>query len=138
MDKAIEFFQSLGIGKIEPEFIFDSDSKTDHKIFGELVSMTCRVRFVRIGSLPIELVQPLEGKSLHKDFLDEHGDGINHIAFAVDDLAKETDKLVQQGYSVVVSASHTDAPGGLAYFDTREKFGGLYLELIQSPQHGNT
>ena len=99
--------------------------------------MTCKVCFVRIGSTPIELIEHIEGESLHADFLEEHGDGINHIGFVVEDLAKETENLVSKGYPVVVSLKHKGAPGGVAYFDTRKDFGGLFLELLENPQSGN-
>ena len=35
----------------------------------------------KMGSLEIELIQPLEGQSPHKEFLDSKGEGIHHIAF---------------------------------------------------------
>lgn len=135
LDQAADFFHSLGIGEVSDEFIFDSDSKEDHEVFGKPTRMNCRVRFVKIGGIPVELIQPLEGESVHKDFLEEHGDGINHIAFVVDDLDEERKILEEQGYPVVVSARHKGAEGGLAYFDTRERFGDLFLELLENPQN---
>ena len=39
-----------------------------------------------IGDLQIELIQPLAGESPHKEFLETRGEGIQHIACAVDNV----------------------------------------------------
>ncbi len=37
----------------------------------------------RLGSLNIELVQPVEGKAVHAEFLDTVGEGLQHIQVRV-------------------------------------------------------
>ena len=67
IDKAVEYYQSLGIASVGREVIFP-ESKP--KI---------RAKFVQIGSVPIEFIQPVEGESPYKEFLDRKGEGIQHI-----------------------------------------------------------
>ena len=55
------------------------------------------------------------------------GEGIQHIAFDVDDLDREVAKLTKQGVSVLLSASLRDVR--VAYLDLG--VGGLIFELIQ-------
>jgi methylmalonyl-CoA/ethylmalonyl-CoA epimerase len=33
-----------------------------------------------VGSVMVELIQPLEGPSIYKEWLEEHGEGVHHIA----------------------------------------------------------
>jgi methylmalonyl-CoA/ethylmalonyl-CoA epimerase len=75
----------------------------------------------------LEVIQPLEGKSPHQEFLDNHGEGIQHIAFAVDDLNREVAQLTKKGVSVLLSANLPKVR--VAYLDLGA--GGLVVELMQ-------
>ena len=131
MDKTVEYYQSLGIGTFRPEFMLDSSTYKDYKVYGktpDTIDKT-RMRFIEIGSFLLELVQPLEGESIYKEFLKSKGEGTHHIAFRVDDLEEETTKLVEKGIPVITRVK-TETGGGFAYFDLR-KPGNVMLELIQ-------
>ena len=110
MDETIEYYKSLGIATIERERISGNRFK---------------IRFVRIGTTPIEFVQPLTEPTNFKEFLESNGEGVHHICFTVDDLAKETAGLVEKGVSIAWSSEIE------AGFDTR-KAGNIILELMQS------
>ena len=137
MDKAVEYYQSLGIGTFQPEFMLDSSTFTDYKVYGktpDTIDKT-RMRFVQIGpSFKLELVQPLEGEPIYKEFLKSKGEGVHHIAYAVDDLEGEAAKLAKKGIPAITRV-HRSSPGagfayGWAYFDTR-KVGNVIIELVQ-------
>ena len=130
MDKAVEYYQSLGIGTFQPEVMFDSSTFADFKVNGKSPDtiVKLRMRCVQIGPFQLELIQPVEGKSPPKEFLNNRGEGIDHIGFTVDDLDKETDKLVKKGIKVIFSGKRQT--GGFAYFDTR-KVGNIIIELVQ-------
>jgi len=81
----------------------------------------------RMGPVEFELIQPVEGKSPHREFLDRKGEGIQHIAFAVKDLAAEINQLTRKGSKVELKANLQDAD--VAYIDLN--IGGLVVELIQ-------
>ena len=66
----------------------------------------------------LELVQPLSGESIQKEFVD----------FFVDDLAADTAKLVGKGCRAV-SSGRTTGGGAFAYFDTNG-VGGIIFELM--------
>ena len=119
IDAAVEYYQSLGISTVGREVKFPEEKP---KI---------RAKFVDIGRLPIEFVQPLEEESRYKDFLDRKGEGVQHIAFAVDDLDEETAKLVDKGVSVMIKGKAPAAFGSSsAHFDTR-RVGDFAIQLIQ-------
>ena len=68
-----------------------------------------------IGDVELELIQAVEGESPYKEFLDSKGGGIQHIAYAVDDLDKEVAKLSSQGANVLFSASDLFGASGMKW-----------------------
>ena len=130
IDKTVEYYQSLGIATFEPEILFKSSDFADFTVNGKIPDtiVRLRIRYVQIGPFQLELIQPVEGESPQKESLNRRGDGINHIAFSVDDLDKETNKLVKKGIKIIFSGKRQT--GGFAYFDTR-KVGNVIIELIQ-------
>ena len=130
MDKAIEYYQSLGIGPFEPL----KTTSTDRKAYGKPApDVKNLVRVTQMGQVQFELVQPVSGESVQKEFLEGRGEGINHLGFLVDDLDKEVAKLVEKGFKVTSSVKFVGG-GGVAYLDT-DRVGGVMFELIQWPLH---
>ncbi len=119
IDKAVEYYQSLGIAKVGREVKFPEEKPK------------LRAKFVEIGSVPIEFLQPLHDETSAKEFLDNHGEGVQHIAFAVDDLDEEMAKLAGKGVSVLIKGKAPAAFGAeSAHFDTRQ-IGNFAIQLIQ-------
>lgn len=70
---------------------------------GEPGNFTARMAFADLGNTELELIQPKEGNSIWADFLQEHGEGIHHIRFNVDDVHQVMEYLDKFGIS---SAQH--------------------------------
>jgi len=131
LDKAVEYFQSLGFTLVpRPEVIAGSNSYRNFKMYGKTpdTEIKTRIRFIEKGSVQYELPQPLEGYSIHNEFLDEKGEGISHVCYGVDDLDKEVAELAKQGCPVILSGEVPDR-ARFAYVDAR-KIGGLIYELV--------
>ncbi len=64
---------------------------------GQPGNFTARMAFVDLGNAELELIQPLEGESIWADFLRDHGEGIHHIRFNVDNVHPVIDYLSGQG-----------------------------------------
>jgi methylmalonyl-CoA/ethylmalonyl-CoA epimerase len=120
VDQAVEYYQSLGIVDKATDRVTMEGKKA--KLIG---------RFIHIGSLLIELWQPVRGETVQQEFLDSRGEGVNHIAFHVDDLDREKEKMAEKGIPVVFTVR--DEEGYMAYFDTR-KVNNILIELIQPPK----
>lgn len=139
MDRAVEYYQSLGIATFQPEVMFDSSSFEDIKLYGKTPDPVAkaRTRIAQIGPVGYEFVQPLEGESIYKESLESRGECINDIAFTVDDLERETARLVERGEFVpteqvpVILSGKPQSGSAFAYFDTR-KFGSIMVKLIQA------
>jgi Glyoxalase/Bleomycin resistance protein/Dioxygenase superfamily len=124
VEKTIERLTSLGFGPFEPK-IFPPDAKQWFR--GEPMDAKFKIFATRMGPVEFELIQPVEGKSPHREFLDRKGEGIQHLAFAVKDLAAEINQLTRKGSKVELKANLQDAD--VAYIDLN--IGGLVVELIQ-------
>lgn len=90
---------------------------------GQRGNFRMRLAFVQAGPVQIEFIQPLEGGNIYSEFLEEHGEGIHHILFEVDDplnfAAKLDAPVLQSGGSVL-------RPGALwAYLDTQATLGAM-------------
>ena len=119
IDNAIQYYKSLGIvSAVGSESFMEWPNKAKSNY-----------RFIQIGSLVIEFYQPVEGKSIHSDFLEKHDEGIQRIAFTVDDIDKELDELVSRGVTLMF---RQDMPNGtrIAYVDTG-KVGDILMALVQ-------
>ena len=87
-------------------------------------SVKLRVGVAHLGDIRIELIQPVEGKILHADYLEEHGEGLHHLGFYVDDVDAAAASLVEQGAKKLI-----DNPGNYVYVDTNEP-GGVIFEIM--------
>ena len=88
-----------------------------------------KAKIAHIGPVGLEVVQPIGGRSLWKEFFESKGEGIQHLAFAVDDINKAEAELVEKGLIVPYRLRFKNG-GGVAYFDTG-KTGGVLFELVQ-------
>ena len=97
------------------------------------ISLTCRKRTAisQSGESSTLSSEPgLEGKTAYREALDKWGEGINHLAFTVDNLEAETATLAANGVKVLLCGTYKTARS-FAYFDTRE-VGNMMVKLIQT------
>lgn len=135
LDQSLEDYQSLGVASFQPEFLIDSSKAEEYLVYGKTPEPAVKTRGVmgEVGPLGVELLQPVEGDTVHKELLDSTGEGVGHIAYLVEDLEAETATLVENGFPVILSIK---PPGqdkrSAVYIDTRSKFSNLIIELIQA------
>jgi methylmalonyl-CoA/ethylmalonyl-CoA epimerase len=133
LDKSKKDYQSLGIASFQPEFVIDSSRFAEYLVYGKTPDpvVKTRVAMGQVGPLSVELLQPLQGETVHKELLEKTGEGIGHIAYMVDDLEEETAKLVEKGFPVILSIIRSGQTRRSAvYIDTRSRFSNLIIELI--------
>ena len=82
-----------------------------------------RLAFTEIGPIELELIQPLEGDSVWADFLEEHGEGIQHIRFNVPELEPVLEYLEKQGIGVAQRGAGLRPGTNFAILDTEGKVG---------------
>ena len=129
LDKATEYYQSLGIGPFEPVKVVATERQMRGKPIDANTVMV-KARTAQLGPVKLELLQPVEG-DIWREFLETRGEGINHIAFLVDDLDRAEAELEKQGLKIIYKTRFVNG-GGDDYFDTG-KVGGVLLSIIQWP-----
>ena len=122
----------MGIPTFQPQSTFDSSSINDVKVYGKSTKdvIRAKARMMQIGPVTYELIQPVEGHGIYKESLDRRGEGVINLTFTVDDLEKETAKLVEKGVPVVFSGKPRTG-NAFAYLDTRKDGGDVMIKLMQ-------
>jgi methylmalonyl-CoA/ethylmalonyl-CoA epimerase len=128
IEQAVDYYKSLG-GKTEdsPGHVLDSSNFKEFKTYGKTGAppWKIKIKMLQLGPLMLELTEPVEGGNSNETFMDQHGEGVNHVAYQVDELEKEVKELADKGVPVMYHAR-----GAYAYLDTR-KVGGMVIELFQ-------
>jgi len=128
MKKAIERLTALGIGPFQPR-ILPADASEQYRGKPFLPAKRVAIQITRIGNMELELIQPIDGESPHREFLDKKGEGIQHLGFMVDDLEENVKRLTAEGSSILLT-SQFKGGGGVAYLDLDAA--GLIVELVQT------
>jgi len=103
--------------------VFDYEPKPEELIAG--TPFKVRLVFIKFGVVPIELLQPLDDKSIWSKFIKEKGEGIHHIAFGVSNYDEMVSKLQAQNHPMLVAATFQGCRW--CYFDTSP--GGIVVEF---------
>jgi len=97
---ATKFLSSIcGIGPWET---YEDAGSEDELIVGQPFKLKAAV--AKLGSIELELLQPLEGKNIWSDFLTTRGEGIHHICFVIPNWDEVVPKLQASGARMVVGA----------------------------------
>lgn len=97
----------------------------------ELEGAVYRLAFLSVGGVNLELVETSATSGLAAEFLREHGEGIHHIAFEVDDLERTFHELQARGVGFVWNEVKDGAKGAKVMYFRPEEFNGVYIELVQ-------
>lgn len=127
LDEALRrFSETLGIG---PFRSFEA-SFPDAKLWGKPESSTLKIAFGNLGTVLFEVMEPLAGRSLHGEFLEKHGEGIQHIGFVVPDIQADLATLRANGLRIALEASIEVNQSYIAYVESDEG-SAIFWELIQ-------
>ncbi|MBW3624286.1 MAG: VOC family protein [Armatimonadetes bacterium] len=100
---------------------------------GEPSDARAKLAFFNLGSVQLELIQPLGGKSTWQEALDRKGEGVHHIAFWVEGMQRSVDFLKGQEIPMVQRGDMGE--GQYAYFDAEDRL-GLVIELLEKKREG--
>lgn len=97
---------------------------------GKPTNASCHMKFFETPHLQIELIEPDDTPSVWRDFLNEKGEGLHHIAFKVKSADEQIKNLEEKGYPLLQRGLYGDASGQFAYMDTQGDL-KLILELLE-------
>jgi len=123
------YISLLGIGPWQL-YTFQPPLVTEMRVRERPTLYRMKIALTMLGSVMLELIEPLEGENIYQPFLDDRGPGVHHIGCYVDDIAKGIEAAKAAGIGVLQSGKLLD--GGYAYLDTEDKL-GIIVELIQMP-----
>jgi methylmalonyl-CoA/ethylmalonyl-CoA epimerase len=90
--------------------------------------------FFKSGPNKIELLQATDRNSPIAKFIEKRGEGIHHIAFAVEDIEKEMKRLTKEGFEFINKAPKKGADNKLITFLHPKSTNGVLIELCQEIQ----
>ena len=129
IEKSAEAYsQVFGISK-PPVIITDKPeiAKTEYR--GEPTNAQAKLAFFQMGQVSLELIEPIGGPSTWKDFLDEKGEGVHHIAFTIQGTGEVVAYLEEKGINVIQQGHYT---GGMYTYVDSESALGVILELLEN------
>lgn len=88
-----------------------------------------KLAFFDMGSLQLELIEPDHEPSTWRDYLNEHGEGVHHIAFVVEGMKEKMMLLEGKGFPLQQKGEYTG--GRYAYMDTFKEL-KVMLELLEN------
>ena len=97
-----------------------------------------RVAFLGTGGVRIELLESLRPDGVIARFVDRSGEGLHHLAFAVQDIRAEMGRLREKGLKLVDAEPRPGARGRLVAFVHPQSAHGVLLELVQEPAGSGT
>lgn len=122
-----KYWKTLGVGPWSV-YTYAPPVLSETKIRGEDVNYSMRLALATIGSLQLELIEPLDGPSIYKEFLAEKGEGLHHIQTKVRDVDETMTALRDLGINILMSGKF--ASGEFYYMDSKPLY-GVIIELVK-------
>jgi|TARA_Y100000389_G_C17416696_1_gene494178 methylmalonyl-CoA/ethylmalonyl-CoA epimerase len=119
-----------------------SDLEASNKLFEALLNTKCYkienipdqkvlTSFFKTRDQKIELVAATDSSSPISKFIDKKGEGIHHIAFEVEDIRAEIDRLQKEGFRALSEEPSKGADNKLVIFFHPKTTNGVLIELCQ-------
>lgn len=113
-------------------------NQTYHKLLGvasykqeEVSSEGVLTSFFACGESKIELLAATTDDSPIARFIEKRGEGIHHIAYAVDDIKAEMSRLEQEGFQLISKEPKRGADNKWVAFLHPKSANGVLVELCQ-------
>ena len=87
--------------------------------------------FFKVGESKIELLQATNDDSPIAKFIVKKGEGMHHIAFAVDDIRSEIQRLKEEGFILLNEEPKRGADNKWVVFLHPKSANGVLIELCQ-------
>jgi hypothetical protein len=124
-----EFWERLG----QPEFQINYPELGNMHYYGKPADHELIQGWQRHGTVAYEWCIPVKPPIVYDDHIKDHGEGIHHLAFTVDDMDKVLNDYDSKGYvnSMGGTWGEKDTPGSGRYeYINLEDAGGVTMELL--------
>ena len=120
--------KSLGVAVPLFEKLLNSKCYKTELVEGENVNTA----FLKTGETKIELLESTEPDGIIARFIEKKGEGIHHIAFEVNDIEAEMDRLKKEGFVLLNDKPKAGADNKLVCFLHPKHTNGVLIELCMS------
>ncbi|WP_319241740.1 methylmalonyl-CoA epimerase [uncultured Propionivibrio sp.] len=100
----------------------------------EVKEQKVRTAFFKIGQSKIELLESTDPEGPIGKFIEKKGEGVQHIAFAVEGLQSNLDELAGKGVQLIDKAPRKGAEGLNIAFLHPKSTAGVLMELCEDPK----
>jgi methylmalonyl-CoA/ethylmalonyl-CoA epimerase len=115
--QARRLYESLGLTVLE-------DPEEDEGV---------RSVMIPLGESRLRLLESLDKNTTLAKFLEQHGEGLNHMALHVDDISAAFEELKQAGIQLISDEIEIGAGGRLHFLVHPSAANGVLLEICQDP-----
>jgi methylmalonyl-CoA/ethylmalonyl-CoA epimerase len=130
------------MNKIEHIGIAVKDLNSSIDIYQKLLNTDCykteqvasefvNTAFFKTGENKVELLQATAPDSAIAKFIDKKGEGIHHIAFLVDDILAEMERLHKEGFVLLSDSPKKGADNKMVCFVHPKDTNGVLIEICQ-------
>ncbi len=116
--------------------LFEKLLGVPHYKIEEVASEGVKTSFFKSGPNKIELLEATKPDSPIAKFLEKKGEGIHHVAFAVEDIVSEIERLKGEGFVVLNETPKKGADNKLVAFLHPKGTNGVLVELCQEIKEG--
>ena len=96
-----------------------------------VLSEKVNTAFFKTGESKIELLESMEPDSVISNFIEKNGEGMHHIAFEVDDLQAEIERLKAEGFKFINEEPKRGADNKMVCFLHPKSTNGMLVEICQ-------
>ncbi|MBV7269086.1 methylmalonyl-CoA epimerase [Winogradskyella luteola] len=111
--------------------LFESLFGKAHYKIEDVESEGVKTSFFQCGPNKIELLQATKDDSPIAKFIEKKGEGIHHIAFAVDNIEEEIKRLTEDGFKMIHEKPKKGADNKRIAFLHPKSTNGVLIELCQ-------
>ena len=130
------------LGKIEHIGIAVKDLEAANELYGSLLGVIpykqenvpsegVTTSFFKTGDSKVELLMATDPNSPIAKFIEKRGEGLHHLAFAVEDIDQEVQRLVKAGFQVLNEQPKLGADNKRIVFLHPKGAHGVLVELCQ-------
>ncbi len=117
LDQAIALWQGVFGAELQYREVVESDRVEE--------------AMLKVGDGYLQLLTPTSDDSTVKRFLDRHGPGLHHVAFAVPSLEDALARLREEGIRLIDEEPRPGGGGHLVAFVHPKATGGVLVELVE-------
>lgn len=104
---------------------------TPHYKVEAVESEGVKTSFFRVGNVKVELLEASNENSAIAKFIEKRGEGIHHLAFEVEDIDKELERLSAKGFELIHQTPKDGADNKRIAFLHPKSTNGVLVELCQ-------